>query len=56
MREVGEVTFADAHKERDHEGVVEFNSRSDMRRAMDKLDGKDVNGRKIRLVSASRSR
>ncbi|CAL8369497.1 unnamed protein product [Lota lota] len=50
MREAGEVTYADAHKERTHEGVVEFYSRSDMRRAVDRLDGKDVNGRKIRLV------
>ncbi|XP_023846523.1 serine/arginine-rich splicing factor 6 [Salvelinus sp. IW2-2015] len=50
MRQAGEVTYADAHKERTNEGVIEFGSRSDMRRALDKLDGTDINGRKIRLV------
>uniref|UniRef100_A0A3B3WQ14 RRM domain-containing protein n=1 Tax=Poecilia mexicana TaxID=48701 RepID=A0A3B3WQ14_9TELE len=50
MRQAGEVTYADAHKERTNEGVIEFRSHSDMKRAMDKLDGTDINGRKIRLV------
>ncbi|KAM9342740.1 serine/arginine-rich splicing factor 6-like isoform 2-T2 [Pholidichthys leucotaenia] len=50
MRQAGEVTYADAHKERTNEGVIEFRSYSDMKRAIDKLDGTDINGRKIRLV------
>ncbi len=50
MRQAGEVTYADAHKERANEGVIEFRSYSDMQRALDKLDGTDINGRKIRLV------
>uniref|UniRef100_A0A3B1JDM9 Serine and arginine rich splicing factor 6b n=1 Tax=Astyanax mexicanus TaxID=7994 RepID=A0A3B1JDM9_ASTMX len=50
MRQAGEVTYADAHKERPNEGVIEFRSYSDLRRAVDKLDGTDINGRKIRLV------
>nr|XP_061803507.1 serine and arginine rich splicing factor 6b isoform X1 [Nerophis lumbriciformis] len=50
MRQAGEVTYADAHKERTNEGVIEFRNQSDMKRAMDKLDGTDINGRKIRLV------
>nr|XP_015220146.1 PREDICTED: serine/arginine-rich splicing factor 6 isoform X1 [Lepisosteus oculatus] len=50
MRQAGEVTYADAHKERTNEGVIEFRSYSDMRRALEKLDGTDINGRKIRLV------
>ncbi|XP_030632772.1 serine/arginine-rich splicing factor 6 isoform X3 [Chanos chanos] len=50
MRQAGEVTYADAHKERTNEGVIEFRTYSDMRRALDKLDGTDINGRKIRLV------
>ncbi|XP_048877789.1 serine and arginine rich splicing factor 6b isoform X2 [Brienomyrus brachyistius] len=50
MRQAGEVTYADAHKERTNEGVIEFRSYSDMRRALDKLDGTDINGRRIRLV------
>ncbi|XDV52199.1 hypothetical protein PO909_020949 [Leuciscus waleckii] len=59
MRQAGEVTYADAHKERTNEGVIEFRSHSDMKRAIDKLDGTDINGRKIRLVEdkpRSRSR
>uniref|UniRef100_H3C243 Serine and arginine rich splicing factor 6a n=1 Tax=Tetraodon nigroviridis TaxID=99883 RepID=H3C243_TETNG len=50
MRQAGEVTYADAHKEHTNEGVIEFRSYSDMKRALDKLDGTDINGRKIRLV------
>lgn len=50
MRQAGEVTYADAHKERTNEGVIEFRSYSDMKRALDKLDGTDINGRKIRLL------
>ncbi|KAJ3586532.1 hypothetical protein NHX12_012929 [Muraenolepis orangiensis] len=50
MRQAGEVSYADAHKDRTNEGVVEFACRSDMKRAMDTLDGKNINGRKIRLV------
>uniref|UniRef100_H2LEM4 Serine and arginine rich splicing factor 6b n=1 Tax=Oryzias latipes TaxID=8090 RepID=H2LEM4_ORYLA len=50
MRQAGEVTYADAHKERTNQGVIEFRSYSDMKRALDKLDGTDINGRKIRLV------
>ncbi|XP_030624141.1 serine and arginine rich splicing factor 6a isoform X2 [Chanos chanos] len=50
MRQAGEVTYADAHKERTNEGVIEFRTHSDMRRALEKLDGTDINGRKIRLI------
>lgn len=50
MRQAGEVTYADAHKGRKNEGVIEFKSYSDMKRALEKLDGTEVNGRKIRLV------
>lgn len=50
MRQAGEVTYADAHKLRRNEGVVEFASYSDMKSALDKLDDTDINGRRIRLV------
>ncbi|CAB1353408.1 unnamed protein product, partial [Coregonus sp. 'balchen'] len=50
MCQAGEVTYADAHKKQPNEGVIEFLSRSDMRRALEKLDGTDINGRMIRLV------
>lgn len=64
MRQAGEVTYADAHQRRPNEGIIEFRTYSDMKRALDKLDGSQVNGRRIRLVedragsrySSSRSR
>uniref|UniRef100_A0A8D0FZS3 RRM domain-containing protein n=1 Tax=Strix occidentalis caurina TaxID=311401 RepID=A0A8D0FZS3_STROC len=36
MRQAGEVTYADAHKGRKNEGVIEFKSYSDMKRALEK--------------------
>uniref|UniRef100_A0A3B1IE14 Serine and arginine rich splicing factor 5a n=1 Tax=Astyanax mexicanus TaxID=7994 RepID=A0A3B1IE14_ASTMX len=63
MRKVGDVTFVDAHRTNKNEGVVEFASHSDMKNAIEKLDGTDLNGRKIKLFedrkrnrSRSRSR
>ncbi|KAK5903297.1 hypothetical protein CgunFtcFv8_007090 [Champsocephalus gunnari] len=56
MRQAGEVTFADAHRPKLNEGVVEFASSSDLKNAMDKLSGKEINGRKIKLIEAARKR
>lgn len=50
MRQAGEVTYADAHKQHRNEGVVEFASYSDMKNAIDKLDDTELNGRRIRLI------
>ncbi|XP_026258041.2 LOW QUALITY PROTEIN: uncharacterized protein LOC113192199 [Urocitellus parryii] len=50
MQQAGEVTYADAHRERTNEGVIGFRSYSDMKRALDKLDGTEMNGRNIRLI------
>lgn len=50
MRQAGEVTYADAHKQHRNEGVVEFASYSDMKNALEKLDDSEVNGRRIKLV------
>lgn len=50
MRQAGEVTYADAHKQHRNEGVVEFASHSDMKNALDKLDDTEINGRRIRLI------
>ncbi|XP_037962605.1 serine-arginine protein 55 isoform X4 [Plutella xylostella] len=55
MRQAGEVTYADAHKQHRNEGVVEFSSHADMRAAIEKLDGTELNGRRIRLVEDKRS-
>ncbi|KAK5644870.1 hypothetical protein RI129_006170 [Pyrocoelia pectoralis] len=54
MRQSGEVTYADAHKQKRNEGVVEFASYSDMKNALDKLDDTELNGRRIRLVEDRR--
>ncbi|KAK2705633.1 serine-arginine protein 55-like [Artemia franciscana] len=50
MRKAGEVTFADAHRKRKNEGVVDFATRSDMKNALDSLDDTELFGRRIRLV------
>lgn len=56
MRQAGEVTYADAHKQRRNEGVVEFASYSDMKNALERLEDTDLNGRRIRLVEDKRHR
>lgn len=55
VRTAGEVTYCDAHKQRRNEGVVEFASSSDMRRAIEKLDDTELNGRRIRLIEDRRN-
>lgn len=54
MRQAGEVTYADAHKQKRNEGVVEFSSYSDLKNAIEKLDDTDLNGRRIKLVEDKR--
>ncbi|KAJ8045784.1 Serine/arginine-rich splicing factor 4 [Holothuria leucospilota] len=56
MRQAGEVTFADAHKQATNEGIVEFATLYDMESAIKKLDGTELSGRKIRLVEDRPSR
>ncbi|XP_072541525.1 serine and arginine rich splicing factor 5b isoform X1 [Salminus brasiliensis] len=56
MRQAGEVTFADAHRPKLNEGVVEFASHSDLKNALEKLSGKEINGRKIKLIEAARKK
>ncbi|XP_048393648.2 serine/arginine-rich splicing factor 5-like [Stegostoma tigrinum] len=55
MRQAGEVTFVDAHRNK-NEGIVEFATSSDMRNALNKLEGKEINGRKIRLIEDRKRR
>jgi len=50
MRQAGEITFADAHKQRVGEGVVEYASYDDMKSALRKLDGAELNGRRLKLI------
>lgn len=56
MRQAGEVTYADAHKQHRNEGVVEFASLSDLKNAIEKLDDTELNGRRIKLVESKRDR
>ncbi|XP_062560379.1 serine-arginine protein 55-like [Armigeres subalbatus] len=49
MRQAGEVTYADAHRDRKNEGVVEFATASEMKAAIKQLDDTELNGRRIRL-------
>jgi len=62
FRQCGEITYTNAHNQRPGEGVVEFGKQDDMDYAMDKLDGEEIDGKKIKLVeekgghSQSRSR
>ena len=54
MRSAGEVTYADAHKSRKNEGVVEFARYDDVQKAIDKLDDTELNGRRIKIIDDSR--
>ncbi|ORX48910.1 RNA-binding domain-containing protein [Piromyces finnis] len=49
FRRAGQVTFADAHKRREGEGIVEFSSYDDVKEALHKLDGYELKGQKITL-------
>ena len=56
MKKAGEVQYCKAHHERTGEGMVEFLKKSDMEWAVDKLDGTDLGGRKIRIRELGRQR
>uniref|UniRef100_A0A5S6QW24 RRM domain-containing protein n=1 Tax=Trichuris muris TaxID=70415 RepID=A0A5S6QW24_TRIMR len=56
MRQAGEVTYADAHRAARNEGVVCFTSHSELKKAIDTLDGKVLNGRRIKLTDGSRGK
>lgn len=50
MSAAGDVTFADTHRRRPGEGLVEFASKEDMMNALETLDKREFLGRKIKLV------
>ncbi|XP_055622379.1 serine/arginine-rich splicing factor 5-like [Toxorhynchites rutilus septentrionalis] len=50
LRKAGEVIYADTHRPRRNEGIVEFETRRDMEKAIDKMDDTELNGRRIRLI------
>jgi len=49
MKKAGEVLYCKAHHERQGEGMVEFFKKGDMEWALDRLDGTELDGRKIRV-------
>jgi len=49
MKQAGEVSYCKAHDERPGEGMVEFQRKDDMEWALDKLDGTELDGRRLRL-------
>ena len=52
MRKAGEVTYGDAHGDcGKNRGLVCFVTKSDMERAVDELDGREINGREVRYVT-----
>uniref|UniRef100_A0A914C815 RRM domain-containing protein n=1 Tax=Acrobeloides nanus TaxID=290746 RepID=A0A914C815_9BILA len=51
---IREASFADAHKKREGTGIVCFDSYEVMKRALDKYDGEEINGKKIRLVEETK--
>lgn len=50
MSVAGEVTFADTHRRRPGEGVVEFANKEDMINALESLDKHEFLGKKIKLI------
>ncbi|KAJ7394643.1 hypothetical protein OS493_000463 [Desmophyllum pertusum] len=56
MRQAGEVTFTQCHRDRIGEGVVEFASQNDMQKALKRLDGTELLGKRIRLTESQRNR
>ena len=49
MRKAGEVTYGDAHGDcGKNRGLVCFVTKSDMERAVDELDGREINGKEVR--------
>lgn len=50
-----EAAFCQAHKPVDRTGTVSFDSKSDMETVVGKMDGFEINGRKIKCEDTSRS-
>lgn len=55
-REHGAVSFADVDASRPEEGVIEYDNRDDYERALDKIEGIELRGYKLRIDPARPSR
>jgi len=56
FRDCGEVCYADAHTRKEREGLVEFTHKADMLKALERMNGKELNGRKIELAEDKTTR
>jgi len=51
MRKAGEVTYGDAHGDIGrNRGVVCYEREDDMKRAIEELDGREINGKEVKLT------
>lgn len=53
-REAGHVSYADIDPSRPDEGVLEYDNREDYERALDKVEGMELRGSKLRIDPAER--
>lgn len=51
-REYGSISFADVDSSRPDEGVIEYDNREDYERALDKIEGTELRGFKLRIDPA----
>lgn len=51
-REHGRISFADVDPQRPDEGVIEYDNREDFERALDRIEGVDMRGNKLRIDPA----
>merc|ERR1712150_66944 len=49
-RRWGHVTFADANKHTDREGVISYSNKNDLKNAYENIQGQDLHGRPIEAV------
>lgn len=54
-REAGQIAFADVSATRPDEGVLEYQNREDMERAVIKIDGVELRGNKLRVEADARA-
>ena len=54
FRAAGEISYTNAHNQRQGEGLVEFAERRGMEYALEKLDDTELNGRRLKLVEESK--
>ena len=50
MKQVGDVMYAEAHKQRRNEGLVQYAKYEHLKAALAKLDNTELYGKRIRLI------